>query len=205
MDNNELSQVSIVGVIKKTAKLSTNITLTVADETGEIDVRQWLNAGEQQQDFLENMRVKVIGHVREFQERRSVLAFRIVPVESQEEATYHQLMATYVHLFNRFGALPEGGAAAAGGVAANNPYAANVLQAQHPNAGNQQAADVHRAVIGYVKTAPTPQGVSRNEIVEACKHAGQRNVIEEAIEHLCTEGQLYTTIDENHVSFSGMW
>ena len=44
------------------------------------------------------MRIKVIGHVREFQEKRSILAFKIIPVSDPLEVTYHTMMATAVHL-----------------------------------------------------------------------------------------------------------
>jgi RecG-like helicase len=96
VDNHELNQVSIVGTIKSVAKLSTNITLVVTDNTGEVDVRQWLDAADAQQDFQAGMRIKIIGHVREFQEKRSILAFKIIPVVDAEEAVHHQLMAQYV-------------------------------------------------------------------------------------------------------------
>jgi replication factor A2 len=97
VDNHELNQVSIVGTIKSVAKLSTNITLVVTDNTGEVDVRQWLDAADAQQDFQAGMRIKIIGHVREFQEKRSILAFKIIPVVDAEEAVHHQLMAQYVY------------------------------------------------------------------------------------------------------------
>ena len=119
VDGQELNQVSVVGTIKSVAKLSTNITLVVQDATGTIDVRQWLDSGEGQTDFVPDMRIKIVGHVREFQEKRSILAFKIVPAPDPQEAVYHQLLSTYVHLFHRFGPLPEGaetpgGAGAAG-------------------------------------------------------------------------------------------
>jgi hypothetical protein len=45
------------------------IFLFKKDATGEIYVRQWLDSGESQQDFVPDMRVKIVGHVREFQEK----------------------------------------------------------------------------------------------------------------------------------------
>jgi hypothetical protein len=43
------------------------------------------------------------------------LAFKIIPSLDPQEAVYHQMLATYVHLFHRFGSLPENAEAAAGG------------------------------------------------------------------------------------------
>jgi hypothetical protein len=59
VDSHELSQVSVVGTVKSVTKLSTNITLVIHDATGEVDVRQWLDAGDSQQDFHQGMTIKV--------------------------------------------------------------------------------------------------------------------------------------------------
>mgnify|MGYP002223813746 CR=1 FL=1 len=77
VDGRELSQVAVVGTVRSAAKLSTNVTLVVYDSTGEVEVRQWLDAGESQQEIISGMRIRVVGHVREFQEKRSILAFKI--------------------------------------------------------------------------------------------------------------------------------
>ncbi len=61
VDGHELSQVSVVGTVKSVTKLSTNITLVIYDSTGEVDVRQWLDAGDNQQDFHQGMTIKVRG------------------------------------------------------------------------------------------------------------------------------------------------
>lgn len=191
-DNQELSQVSVMGTIKSVSKLSTNITLVVADETGEVEVRQWLDTGDLQQDFHQGMRIKIIGHVREFQEKRSILAFKIVPVADPQELVYHKLLATYVHLQNRFGPLPEGEAPVS-----NNPYQAHALQPQSMNQGGP-TTDLSRAVVSYVKNVHAAQGASRTEIIAALKHLGGEHVIRDTIDNLCSEGRLYTSIDEEH-------
>jgi hypothetical protein len=48
-----------------------------------------------------------VGHLREFQEKRSVLAFKIRVVQDPAEAEYHKHLATYVHLYNTYGPLPD--------------------------------------------------------------------------------------------------
>ena len=42
--------------------------------------------------------VRVIGNLRSFMDTRSVLAFRVLPIERFDEVTYHFLDAMHVHL-----------------------------------------------------------------------------------------------------------
>lgn len=64
VDGQELNQVTVVGTIKSVTKLSTNLTIVLADSTGEVDVRQWLDADDANADrFREGMMIRVIGNV----------------------------------------------------------------------------------------------------------------------------------------------
>lgn len=62
VDGQELNQVSVVGTIKHVAKLATNLTIVLADSTGEVDVRQWLDNDDGNADkFRQGQMVRVIG------------------------------------------------------------------------------------------------------------------------------------------------
>jgi replication factor A2 len=63
--------------------------------------------------------------------------------------------------------------------------------------------DIGKAIVQYVKGVPATQGVSRNEIINGLKHVGASSTITAAIDALCSEGHLYTTVDEEHFKFSG--
>lgn len=53
---------SVVGTIKSVTKLATNLTIVLADSTGEVDVRQWLDNDDLNADkFRAGQRVRVIG------------------------------------------------------------------------------------------------------------------------------------------------
>ncbi len=212
VDGHELSQVSVVGTIKSVAKLSTNITLVIGDATGDVDVRQWLDSGDGgQQDYHQGMTIKVVGHVREFQEKRSILAFKIIVVTDPQEAVYHNLLATYVHLYHRFGPLPEGAEAAVGGragaVAAHggggisHSYQPPTAHAGHLGASNA-GADIQRAVMQFVKGTTGNTGAAKSDIEKALKHMGSADAVDAAIEFLCQEGALYSTIDDSHYKSS---
>ena len=42
--------------------------------------------------------MRVIGNLRSFMDTRSVLAFRVMPIEMYDEVTYHFLDVIHVHL-----------------------------------------------------------------------------------------------------------
>lgn len=206
VDGHELNQVSVVGTVKSVTKLSTNITLVISDNTGEVDVRQWLDSGDNQQDFHQGMSIKVVGHVREFQEKRSILAFKILVVADPQEAVYHNLLATYVHLYHRFGPLPEGGAAPAaehhlGGGGASSAYQAPAAHG-HAAGPSSGAAELQKAVMAYVKSTTGSSGAAKGDIEKALKHLASVDAIDAAIDHLCMEGALYSTIDDSHYKSS---
>ena len=97
VDGQELNQVSVVGTIKHVAKLATNLTIVLVDSTGEVDVRQWLDNDDANADkFRQGQMVRVIGHLREFQEKRSVLAFKIRLVEDPVEMEYHKVRQRFL-------------------------------------------------------------------------------------------------------------
>ncbi len=148
---------------------------------------------------------KVVGHVREFQEKRSILAFKILVVTDPQEAVYHNLLATYVHLYHRFGPLPEGGAAGAPGelAGASSAYQAPAAHHGHAAAGpSSGAAELQKAVMAYVKSTTGSSGAAKADIEKALKHLASVDAIDAAIEHLCMEGALYSTIDDSHYKSS---
>jgi len=126
-------------------------------------------------------------------------------VTDAQEAVYHNLLATYVHLYHRFGALPEGGAAALeshGHVAgASSAYQAPVVHGGH-GAAPQGGAELQKAVMAIVKSTTGSSGAAKQDIEKALKHLGSVDAIDAAIDHLCMEGALYSTIDDSHYKSS---
>jgi replication factor A2 len=62
VDGQELNQITVVGTIKSVTKLSTNLTIVLADATGEVDVRQWLDTDDANADrYRAGMMIRVIG------------------------------------------------------------------------------------------------------------------------------------------------
>ncbi len=148
-----------------------------------------------------------------------MLAFKIRLVENPAEAEYHKTLATYVHLYNTFGPLPDVAAApaAGGGMFGGNAANSNAYQAPAPsyaaNAGAGGLSELHKTVLQQIKSVkvcfcfPSPvvtrcctqggEGAALDDVLRTLRNVPQ-NQVREAIEYLSAEGHIYSTIDENH-------
>ncbi|XP_068432153.1 replication protein A 32 kDa subunit-A-like [Clinocottus analis] len=99
----ELNQVSIVGVIRGSTPFVTNIQFSVDDMTGPpLNVTQWVNAEASSINgdcapASPGTYVKVIGSLRSFNGRRSLLALHCRCIEDLNEITSHMLDVVHAH------------------------------------------------------------------------------------------------------------
>jgi len=105
VDGRELAQITIVGLITEVQEQSTFLNYTLDDGTGKIEVRLWLDQDDndftaQKSAWREGVYVRVVGHLRSFNNKRSVVGFRIQPIRDYNEITFHLLEVIYVHLYN---------------------------------------------------------------------------------------------------------
>jgi replication factor A2 len=151
-----------------------------------------------------------------------VLAFKIRLVDNPAEAEYHKTLATYVHLYNSFGPLPDvapapSPVAPTGQFAGGNVANSNAYQAQAPSyvaaAGAVGLSDLHRTVLQQIKSVKVGgwsqwldgthlfsqggEGAALDDVMRTLRNVPQ-NQVREAIEYLSAEGHIYSTIDENH-------
>ncbi|KAJ6663776.1 hypothetical protein lerEdw1_009855 [Lerista edwardsae] len=103
----EISQVIIVGIIRHAEKAPTNILYKVDDMTAApMDVRQWVDTDEVGSENVvvpPGTYVKVAGHLRSFQNKKSLVAFKIMPLEDMNEFTTHMLEIINAHMILRKG------------------------------------------------------------------------------------------------------
>ncbi|KAJ1733284.1 ATP-dependent RNA helicase dbp10 [Coemansia biformis] len=186
IDGDEIKQVTFVGVVRNISSLSTNVTYTVEDGTGKIDVRLWLSgagdAGDGPQDHMLDPEiatgkyVRVYGELKFFNNARHVNAHKIRAVTDHNEVTYHGLEATYVHLTKT-----RGPATIAVGLEAG-------------------MSAVHSAILEAVRNAPPKhEGVDIRDIQAALSARFPAGDVAAAAEWLIGEGHLFTTIDEHHL------
>ncbi|MGH0130117.1 UNVERIFIED_CONTAM: hypothetical protein FKN15_006178 [Acipenser sinensis] len=98
----ELSQVTLVGVIRHAEKAPTNIQYKLDDMTSPpIDVRQWVDTDEGGGENIvvpPGNYVKVSCHLRSFQNKKSLVAFNVRPLEDMNELTSHMLEVVHAQM-----------------------------------------------------------------------------------------------------------
>ena len=110
IDGDNISQITFVGQIRSIATQTTNITYKVDDGTGIIEVKQWVDGEQANQDEMdtfdpakpkleENGYCRVWGRMKAFNGKRHVGAHVIRPISDFNEVNYHLLEATAIHLY----------------------------------------------------------------------------------------------------------
>ncbi|KAM7421244.1 hypothetical protein PAMA_015408 [Pampus argenteus] len=201
----EVSQVTIVGVIRSTDKSMTNIQYKVDDMTGApMDVKQWVDTEDPSVDSAvlpPGTYVKVSGNLRSFQNHRSVVAFSVRTLEDMNEITSHMLEVVQAHmaLGKPNAMLGTGGGISSdvtpmsrpgtgsmgGGYAGANDMVNNGLSANQ----NQ--------VLSLIRGCPDPQGISIQDLKQRLSGISLA-VIKQAVEFLSNEGHIFSTVDEDH-------
>ncbi|KAG8451193.1 hypothetical protein GDO86_003445 [Hymenochirus boettgeri] len=109
----ELSQVTIVGIVRHAEKAPTNILYKVDDMTAApMDIRQWVDTDEASCESMvvpPGSYVKVSGHLRSFQNKKSVVAFKIASIEDMNEFVSHMLDVVHSHMSLNTQGVPVGG------------------------------------------------------------------------------------------------
>ncbi|TYZ57839.1 hypothetical protein PybrP1_002699, partial [[Pythium] brassicae (nom. inval.)] len=114
IDGQEVTNVKLVGILSNVVPHSTNVNFQLDDGTGVVDGRLFLHAedGEYADSEVAKLRdgiyVRVVGNLRTFQEKVSLSAFAVTPIEDFNEVTHHFLDAIYVHCYNTKGPLGGG-------------------------------------------------------------------------------------------------
>tara|TARA_R110002003_G_scaffold28_23_gene1719 strand:- start:9605 stop:10291 length:687 start_codon:yes stop_codon:yes gene_type:complete len=192
-------QLTFVGQIRNISTQTTNITYRLDDGTGSIEAKQWLDSDNVDQTnptkakLIEGAYCRAWGKLKSFNDRRSVGAQIIRPVEDMNEISYHLLEATSVHLYFTRG--PPGGANTGTGAAAVNgagQQAGAGTYGGYDLAGYNQVA---KRVFQHLREAPqTNEGLHQMEI--AAKLGIDTADVARAGDDLLAGGLIYTTVDD---------
>lgn len=196
----ELSQVIIVGIVRHAEKAPTNILYKVDDMTAApMDVRQWVDTDEASCENVvvpPGSYVKVSGHLRSFQNKKSVVAFKIAPVEDMNEFVSHMLEVVHSHM--SLNAQPGGGGSS---VALNTPGRAGMDTGGSFSGGNDMHTNgltPHQSqILNLIRTCKGSEGMGFEEL-KARLQGMNVNTIKQALEFLSNEGHIYSTVDDDH-------
>ncbi|KAM8846757.1 replication protein A 32 kDa subunit [Synchiropus picturatus] len=198
----EVSQVTIVGIIRTTDKSMTNIQYKVDDMTcAPMDVKLWVDM--EDSNFDSNVLppgtyVKVSGNLRSFQNHRSVVAFSVRPLEDMNEITSHMLEVVQAHMAL---SKPQTMTSAGGGMSSSS----SMMTRPGMDRGYSGASDMtnnglsanQNQVLSLIRGCPEARGISVQELKQ--RLSGMSLVlIKQAVEFLSNEGHIFSTIDEDH-------
>jgi len=214
-NNTQLGQVSLVGIIRAVEKKSTKISYTIEDHTGLTECTKWLNEDEESDvdaTCRENMYVEVVGMIKDFNDKRSISAYSVAPIDPNQITT-HLLGTIFTYLRHTKGPLNEEGklgasvrpmaTTPAAGMGAAQPMVAGMNQytAQADTAmdtGVEGGNEIQGAVINVVKQCDSDEGVSVSSVTGQLKSKFSEAQVREALEWLSGEGHVYSTIDDDH-------
>ncbi|KAJ1890996.1 Replication factor A protein 2 [Kickxella alabastrina] len=212
IDNEEIKQVTFIGVVRSFSRQQVNLNYSVEDGTGKIDVRVWSSEDEPEDidpGVMEGRYVRVYGDLKFFNGKRHVSAHKVRPVVDHNEIAYHGMEAIYVHLTKTRGVAPglqKNSAAAAAGITAQSAYApAGGNAFGQIGGGVSGVTPAQAAVLEAMKITPCGhEGMSVVAINNLLANRFSPDQIQSAMQWLIGEGHLYNTIDDNHVQTTNM-
>jgi len=169
---------------------STNIKFTVDDCTGVIEVTQFLNNNTPQTSWREGMYMKASGHLKLFQNDRSLTSVWIQPLNDFNEITYHLLDAIHSHLVHTKGPSFQS--------TDFYPNTTSTTVIDDNSTSAYSFTQFDKNVLECIKAVHTthPSGITVAQIARKLQcHESQ---IRAAFDKLSHEGLIYTTGDENH-------
>ncbi|KAI8450419.1 hypothetical protein BY996DRAFT_4587477 [Phakopsora pachyrhizi] len=117
IQDTEISNVSICGVVRDISRNPTTISLHVEDGTGGIEVRKWIDSSDGESEGLdlqngiqEHDWIKIIGSPKVFNGKRHVSGLRLLKIEDFNQINYHFLDVNKIlNFFRTLNDIPDEG------------------------------------------------------------------------------------------------
>lgn len=219
LDSKELGMVAMVGEVMEISESSTSVVYKLDDRTGPwVKVQKWMDDQDpsdqsERAATREGMYVRIVGHIRAFNKQRSVTAFHVRPLDDFNVLSHHLAEVLYAHLAATRGApLPEQfkqnqttqqqiGGATPGGWGA--PMATSTQQGGGAVYAGAQAdtglPPAQQQVLTAITQCPMDQGINIHDLIKTMtQHGVAAERVRGAVEFLCNEGHIYSTIDDEH-------
>jgi replication factor A2 len=203
IDGAELSDAVLVGCVSGRHDEPTHANFILNDGSGAVPVKAWSNAQDSTVSAMEEFNawrdgsyVKVWGAVRSYGSDRSFTPYRIRVIESFDEVTAHLAESIYIHLYLTKGPL-----------AASKPKAVNsggglggfdVGVGGHDDDISNMSPEQQTVLKAFRELGGGDSGATVAAV--ASKLAGQMSSerVRSITDELAAEGQLYSTVDEEH-------
>ncbi|XP_041359502.1 replication protein A 32 kDa subunit-like [Gigantopelta aegis] len=190
----ELQQITMVGLVRTVKESPTRLDYEIDDMTGpSLEVKQFVDNDESVPDeervqtMRENTYVRVCGHVRSFAGKRSVVAFRIMPITDMNELTCHLLEVIQAHI-----------TLSAPQQSLNSDSGPTRMDTNVNTGGTIPGLSPLQSQLQLIiKNNPSDTGASIHDICKELRNISGKE-IRDAVEFLSSEGHIYSTIDDDH-------
>ncbi|CAA0381148.1 Nucleic acid-binding OB-fold [Arabidopsis suecica] len=208
IDGVDIKTVVIVGRISRMENRITQVDFVVDDGTGWVDCVRWCHARQETEEMEAvklGMYVRLHGHLKIFQGKRSVNVFSVRPVTDFNEIVHHFTECMYVHMYNtklRGGSITQDTATPRPQMPYSTmPTPAKPYQTgpsnQFPNQFNDSMHGVKQTVLNYLNQ---PMHIVSEAGVHCDIIARELRIpllqVKEALEQLSNDGCIYSTLDE---------
>ncbi|KAJ1925182.1 Replication factor A protein 2, partial [Tieghemiomyces parasiticus] len=212
LDDHELTQVIFVANLRKVSQQSAFTIFTLEDGTGAVEARMSMNddldnpATLEANSIPENTYVRVVAHVRSYNNKRQVNVNKIKPVEDMNELTYHFLNVINTHLeFTRSNKASGDSKmdVGSGGMdfGLSNPMSSfsNYTAPSATRSHTSGFSAIQDKVLQQAQQLDTgDEGAHIGLICQQLRGTYSADEIQHTVEFLVNEGHLYSTIDEQH-------
>lgn len=201
-DGRSLHHIKIVAAVRGVSDFSTNHVFDVEDGTGRIDVKQWTDTNDNTVQVQirasasrEHRYIVVIGQLKDFDGKKTILADSIRSVATGNELTHHLLEVVYVaESYKRRNSFINAGPPTGFG----QPIAGT------PLVSSAADGDMKDVVLNSIQTlGDTEQGIHIDELVQRLGAKFPEQQVRAVVNDLSGEGMIYSTIDENYYKYAG--
>eukprot|EP00899_Mesostigma_viride_P015973 jgi/Mesvir1/24377/Mv11047-RA.1 len=208
-----INNVTIVGRVTEANPTNVNVIYLVDDGTGVAKTKLWLEGGsdEDPQIYPPGTYVRVSGALKEFNQALEINAFRIMEITDYNEVTLHFIDCIHEYLaLTKQKKIAEGGGGAHPATSTTTPVRgpapANVAQQYHqphtsaPAAGG--AMDLPSRIMAIYNDPATfarKKDLHVKDLPDFLGRGVPMDQIRRALDHLTSEGHLYSTTDEDHL------
>ncbi|XP_073517907.1 replication protein A 32 kDa subunit isoform X4 [Phyllobates terribilis] len=172
----EKKSVTIVGIVRHAEKAPTNILYKVDDMTAApMDVRQWVDTDN----------------------KKSVVAFKIAPMEDMNEFVSHMLEVVQAHMSLSSQSPPGGGGTS---MVLSTPSRMGSTGGSFTGGSDMQTNGLtpHQSqILNLIKSCKGNEGMGFEEL-KARLQGMNVNTIKQALDFLSNEGHIYSTVDDDH-------
>lgn len=197
-DGRPLHHVKFVGAVRSVDDMSTASIYQIEDGTGLIDVKQWSD-GTVDCSAKEHVYVSIVGQLKEFDSKKTIVADSMRQVTDANELTHHMLEVVYEGekakkqsgFISNGPPVPMQGIGFGGGSFPNRQRAPIQSSGGESNGFSEELTQLIRE-----EGAKSDAGVTIAELVNWMRHRHSEAEIRAEIQNLTSNGILYSTVNE---------